>query len=179
MYNSFFREKIERREKERKTMMLCFSLCYLFHMYFLFSLLSRSLLDINVWSRSIGICLFINHLQLTTELQWIWWQGQTIPSTSNEHFFTSNLTRLNSHQRKYGSYSFSLHYTFVYLSMPRKNKSSNEHHTSPTKKGKDKPTYKIIVLGSGGVGKVRNWTFPNTSSTNLHMFHTSLMFDSW
>ncbi|CAF0980132.1 unnamed protein product [Adineta ricciae] len=35
--------------------------------------------------------------------------------------------------------------------MSRKNKSSNEHHT--TKKGKDKPTYKIIVLGCGGVGK--------------------------
>jgi GTPase SAR1 family protein len=40
--------------------------------------------------------------------------------------------------------------------MPRynKSKSSNEHQASKAKKSKDKPTYKIIVLGSGGVGKV-------------------------
>jgi predicted GTPase len=40
--------------------------------------------------------------------------------------------------------------------MPRnyKSKSSNEQQASKAKKSKDKPTYKIIVLGSGGVGKV-------------------------
>lgn len=40
--------------------------------------------------------------------------------------------------------------------MPRnyKSKSSNDNQGSKTKKSKDKPTYKIIVLGSGGVGKV-------------------------
>ena len=40
--------------------------------------------------------------------------------------------------------------------MPRnhKSKSSNQHQTTTTKKLRDKPTYKIIVLGSGGVGKV-------------------------
>jgi GTPase SAR1 family protein len=40
--------------------------------------------------------------------------------------------------------------------MPRKYqpKSSNEHQTAINKKSKDKPTYKIIVLGCGGVGKV-------------------------
>jgi hypothetical protein len=41
--------------------------------------------------------------------------------------------------------------------MPRKHKtsSSNGHSNTIAKKSKDKPTYKIIVLGSGGVGKVR------------------------
>jgi hypothetical protein len=40
--------------------------------------------------------------------------------------------------------------------MPRnhRSKSSNEHQTTASKRLKDKPTYKIIVLGSGGVGKV-------------------------
>lgn len=40
--------------------------------------------------------------------------------------------------------------------MPRKSKStsSNEHQIGLNKKSKDKPTYKIIVLGCGGVGKV-------------------------
>ncbi|CAF0949497.1 unnamed protein product [Rotaria sordida] len=39
--------------------------------------------------------------------------------------------------------------------MPRNHKtsSSNGHTNATTKKVKDKPTYKIIVLGSGGVGK--------------------------
>ncbi|CAF1002441.1 unnamed protein product [Adineta steineri] len=39
--------------------------------------------------------------------------------------------------------------------MPRKHKtaSTNNHSTTSMKKFKDKPTYKIIVLGSGGVGK--------------------------
>lgn len=33
--------------------------------------------------------------------------------------------------------------------------STNEHHqNNANKKLKDKPTYKIIVLGCGGVGKV-------------------------
>ncbi len=41
--------------------------------------------------------------------------------------------------------------------MPRNHKtsSSNGHSNTATRKSKDKPTYKIIVLGSGGVGKVR------------------------
>lgn len=40
--------------------------------------------------------------------------------------------------------------------MPRKHKASpsNGHSNALAKKAKDKPTYKIIVLGSGGVGKV-------------------------
>ncbi len=40
--------------------------------------------------------------------------------------------------------------------MPRnyKRTSSNEHQIATNKKSKDKPTYKIIVLGCGGVGKV-------------------------
>ncbi|CAF3999746.1 unnamed protein product [Rotaria magnacalcarata] len=39
--------------------------------------------------------------------------------------------------------------------MPRNHKrsSANGHVNATTKKSKDKPTYKIIVLGSGGVGK--------------------------
>jgi len=37
--------------------------------------------------------------------------------------------------------------------MPRKHKTSSSNGLA-TKKIKDKPTYKIIVLGSGGVGKV-------------------------
>ncbi|CAF1421223.1 unnamed protein product [Adineta steineri] len=37
--------------------------------------------------------------------------------------------------------------------MPRNYKTSNEQQNLSTKKSKDKPTYKIIVLGSGGVGK--------------------------
>jgi hypothetical protein len=37
----------------------------------------------------------------------------------------------------------------------RKTSSSNGHSNAIAKKSKDKPTYKIIVLGSGGVGKVR------------------------
>jgi GTPase SAR1 family protein len=42
------------------------------------------------------------------------------------------------------------------IDMPRnrRSKSSNEHQTTTAKKLKEKPTYKIIVLGSGGVGKV-------------------------
>jgi len=41
--------------------------------------------------------------------------------------------------------------------MPRNHRksSSNGHSNALAKKSKDKPTYKIIVLGSGGVGKVR------------------------
>jgi GTPase SAR1 family protein len=40
--------------------------------------------------------------------------------------------------------------------MPRnyKSTSTNEHQIAINKKLKDKPTYKIIVLGCGGVGKV-------------------------
>jgi len=40
--------------------------------------------------------------------------------------------------------------------MPRnyKRTSSNEHQIATNKKSKDKPSYKIIVLGCGGVGKV-------------------------
>jgi len=40
--------------------------------------------------------------------------------------------------------------------MPRNYKptSTNEHQIAINKKLKDKPTYKIIVLGCGGVGKV-------------------------
>jgi GTPase SAR1 family protein len=40
--------------------------------------------------------------------------------------------------------------------MPRNHKtaSSNNQHVTAAKKPKDKSTYKIIVLGSGGVGKV-------------------------
>jgi hypothetical protein len=40
--------------------------------------------------------------------------------------------------------------------MPRNHKTSasNGHSNAIAKKSKDKPTYKIIVLGSGGVGKV-------------------------
>jgi hypothetical protein len=46
----------------------------------------------------------------------------------------------------------------------RKTSSSNGHSNAIAKKSKDKPTYKIIVLGSGGVGKVRlffllDWTY--------------------
>ncbi len=42
--------------------------------------------------------------------------------------------------------------------MPRNHKTStsNGHSNATAKKTKDKPTYKIIVLGSGGVGKVRS-----------------------
>jgi GTPase SAR1 family protein len=42
--------------------------------------------------------------------------------------------------------------------MPKKS-SSNEHQIAINKKSKDKPTYKIIVLGCGGVGKVSFKTF--------------------
>lgn len=47
--------------------------------------------------------------------------------------------------------------------MPRNHKksSTNGHANGTTKKTKDKPTYKIIVLGSGGVGKVR---------VNVHLY---------
>jgi GTPase SAR1 family protein len=40
--------------------------------------------------------------------------------------------------------------------MPRnyKKSSANGHQNTTSKRSKDKPTYKIIVLGSGGVGKV-------------------------
>jgi GTPase SAR1 family protein len=38
--------------------------------------------------------------------------------------------------------------------MPRRSSSSNEHQIAINKKSKEKPTYKIIVLGCGGVGKV-------------------------
>lgn len=40
--------------------------------------------------------------------------------------------------------------------MPRnsKVKSSNKYNIASMNKMKDKPTYKIIILGSGGVGKV-------------------------
>lgn len=37
--------------------------------------------------------------------------------------------------------------------MPKKSKSTSSNENS-NKKPKDKPTYKIIVLGCGGVGKV-------------------------
>jgi GTPase SAR1 family protein len=40
------------------------------------------------------------------------------------------------------------------MSQNYKSKSSSGHQIPTTKKSKDKPTYKIIVLGSGGVGKV-------------------------
>jgi len=45
--------------------------------------------------------------------------------------------------------------------MPRNHKksSSNGHSNATAKKFKDKPTYKIIVLGTGGVGKVRFYFF--------------------
>jgi hypothetical protein len=41
----------------------------------------------------------------------------------------------------------------------RKTSSSTGHSNAIAKKSKDKPTYKIIVLGSGGVGKVRLFFF--------------------
>jgi len=46
--------------------------------------------------------------------------------------------------------------------MPRnyKSKSSNEQQSAINKKSKDKPTYKIIVLGCGGVGKVSSLKTP-------------------
>ena len=45
--------------------------------------------------------------------------------------------------------------------MPRNHKkpTSNIHSNGCTRKSKDKPTYKIIILGSGGVGKVRIYVF--------------------
>lgn len=57
--------------------------------------------------------------------------------------------------------------------MPRNNKksSSNKNQVAINNKLKDKPTYKIIILGSGGVGKVSLVIKQtNTRSTlNIHM----------
>lgn len=61
--------------------------------------------------------------------------------------------------------------------MPRKNRktsSSNGHQNISTKKTKDKPTYKIIVLGSGGVGKVRCFFHDCITSFRVIVYNDTL-----
>ena len=62
--------------------------------------------------------------------------------------------------------------------MPRNHKTStsNGHSKTTAKKLKDKPTYKIIVLGTGGVGKVR---FFCSSSIKFYAFQTYNLSLSW
>jgi hypothetical protein len=58
--------------------------------------------------------------------------------------------------------------------MPRNHKTStsNGHSKTTAKKLKDKPTYKIIVLGTGGVGKVRFFCSSSSSSIKFYALQT-------